>query len=199
MKIGVVMKVVDVEDFAIIDLKKRETCVFLIEGYNTNVILIYSFKNKEFMLFPVGDDKKMPFLELENKVSSRVSLINKLAIKLDRCSVYRQFQLGKVRFYKTFFLENENLFYYEQAKKALLKVNDRHPDNIKAYLEGYAEFDDDIFTFVDNLKAIKLSGMKEELKKYSQEDCDVSYLPIQGKIKNLNPLNDIPEEGVYID
>ena len=165
-------------------------------------ILIYNYRNKEFMLFPVSNAKNLPNLELENKIESRVSLLNKLAIKLDNCAVYHQFQLGKVRFYKSLFLENENLFYYEQAKKALLKVNDRHPDNFKIHLEGYAEFDDDIFTFINNLEKIDILEMKEELKKFNNskiEESEVTHPPIKGRTKNLSPLKDTPEDGVFID
>jgi len=167
------MKVVHVEDFAIKGLKKRENSVFFIEGIKRKMILYYNYTNKKFLLTPVvcvSGEKKID--ELINDIESRVSLINKLKIQIDNVATINKFQLGKVLFRKSFFKNGESEFYLEQAKNALLKVNDRHPDNTKAHIYGYAEFDEDIWNFVGNLKKVNIEELKNQPKQLEIKDFE---------------------------
>ena len=158
------MKVIFVDHFTIPGLRNpKDYVVFFIEGIKNHMILYYNDETREFMLQPVsyyGKNKE----NLEEQVKTRVSLINKLKIKLEALSTATiiNFQLGKARFISTYFEDGESEFYVEQAKKALLKVNDRHSDNTKARIYGYAEFSDDIWEFAYNLKEIDVQKLNNQ-------------------------------------
>ena len=160
------MKVIFVDHFTIPGLRNtKDYVVFFIEGIKNHMILYYNDETREFMLQPVsyyGKNKD----HLEEQVKTRVSLINKLKIKLESLSIstMSNFQLGKARFITTYFKDGESEFYVEQAKKALLKVNERHPDNTKAHIYGYAEFSDDIWEFAYNLKEIDIQELNNQPK-----------------------------------
>lgn len=159
------MEVLFVDNFAIKSLKNSENSVFFIEGFKNNIILRYNHKSKEFVLMPVSyQGKTKDIKEIINEIKSNVSLINRLKIQMSNTATIWQFQLGKAKFQITNFEESENLFYYEQAKHALLHVNDRHPDNIKAHIRGYAEFDEDIWTLAKNLSKIDVEKLKNKPK-----------------------------------
>ena len=171
------MKVLLIDNYAIKSLKRYENAVFLIEGINHNMILIYNYNTKQFFLTPASCQEKNKD-NIETKINSKVSLINKLSIKLDRTANLWQFQLGKARYYISFLEDEDRALYLEQAKLALLHVNERHPDNTKAFIEGYAEFDDDIFTFTNNLSKI-------DRNKYLKTKLEQLEIPLDNYNKTI--------------
>jgi len=150
------MKIISVEDFAIKHFNRRTTYAYFIEGFDTNTILLYNYENRRFLLLPAvytGNNKE----NIENEMKSKVSLINKLKIKLDQTANLWQFQLGKARFVISLLSEKEQGFYINQLKSSLLHVNTKNPKSFKAYLQGFADYDDDIWDFLANIEKCEIS------------------------------------------
>lgn len=167
------MKVIKVNHF-VFKGSSSSDIVYFVEGIEDFMILTYNNKYESFMFAPIkytGNKKNLK--DIIKEFDGNISLLSRFRIKLASASNILDVNLGKASFHLTHYFKNEaeRDLYLKELKNAKLIPHERYPDEINHILSGYVEYEDDLETFIENLKKINTKPLSKPNQLEIPKEC----------------------------